>query len=119
MLSKVQCITACATKTVTNIAHQVIYYGKVGAELSKHVYIKEGLQPPNWSDFRLVYTKLYKQALSLSTRPNDFCTVLKNLQKNDVIKYGSYGIQFLGLYSLGEIIGRRKVVGYNNYSVHH
>ncbi|SCU91242.1 LADA_0F08878g1_1 [Lachancea dasiensis] len=119
MLARIQ---GFATRTVSKAqgyATKSIYYSKVVGELSKQVYLKEGLQPPSIADFQSVYTKLYKQAVSAALKPKQSLGFIKNVQKDDVVKYGAYGIQLAGLYSLGEVIGRRKVVGYTNYGAHH
>lgn len=119
MLGRIQSFGAGIAAKAQNYATKTLYYSKVVGELSKQVYLKEGLQPPAVSDFKTVYTNLYKQALGLALKPKQSLSIFKNVQKDDVVKYGAYGIQLAGLYSLGEVIGRRKVVGYTNYAPHH
>lgn len=119
MLSRVQSLVSTLAQKTQLVASKTIYYGKVTAELSKQVYTKEGLQPPNFSDFEMVYTRLYRQALHYADKPQQVVSMLKNIEKDQAVKIGAFGIQLLGLYSLGEIIGRRKIVGYQNYSAHH
>ncbi|CCC69409.1 hypothetical protein NCAS_0C04190 [Naumovozyma castellii] len=92
-----------------------IYYGKVGAELSKEIYRKEGLTPPNVDEFKSVYAKLLGLGKEYSKKPTELLNMAKSLKKNDLLKYGSYGVQILGFFSLGEVIGRRKLVGYKHY----
>ncbi|AMD22591.1 HHL179Cp [Eremothecium sinecaudum] len=116
MASKIQSLMNLAVQRASSLVSKTVYYGKVGAELSKTVYFKEGLQPPNFSDFEMVYWRLYKQFLQASTKPKESIAAIKGLGKQEWIKYGSYGVQFLGLYSIGEVIGRRHIVGYKNYS---
>ncbi|SCW04373.1 LAFE_0H12090g1_1 [Lachancea fermentati] len=118
MFSRIQSYATSLASKAKLYANKSVYYSKVAAEVSKQVYLKEGLQPPSVADFQSVYTQLYKQTLGLVLKPKDSLAVFKNVQKNDILRYGSYGIQLAGLYSLGEIIGRRKVVGYTNYSAH-
>lgn len=119
MLSRLQSFATCFTQRVQCAVSKTVYCGKVTAELSKQVYTKEGLQPPNFSDFEMVYTRLYRQALSYAEKPQQALGLLKNIEKDQAVKIGAFGIQLLGLYSLGEVIGRRKIVGYRNYSAHH
>ncbi|AET41632.1 F1F0 ATP synthase subunit g Ecym_8359 [Eremothecium cymbalariae DBVPG len=116
MSSKVQLFINSATQRASLFYSKTLYFGKVASELTKTVYFKEGLQPPNLSDFELVYWRLYKQFLHASARPKESLALVRGVTKNDWIRYGSYGVQFLGLYSLGEVIGRRNVIGYKNYS---
>ncbi|SCU99983.1 LANO_0F04632g1_1 [Lachancea nothofagi CBS 11611] len=119
MLARIQSMASGIASKAQAYTTKSIYYSKVVGELSKQVYLKEGMQPPSVSDFQSVYTKLYKQALSVALKPKQSLSMFKNVQKDDVVKYGAYGIQLAGLYSLGEVIGRRKVVGYTNYAAHH
>lgn len=118
MLGRIQALTTSLITKTSALATKTVYYGKVGAELSKQVYLKEGLQPPSVTDFKKVYLNLYSKTLQYVVKPKEVLSVFKNIQKNDALKYGAYGIQLLGFYSVGEVIGRRKVVGYRNYSSH-
>lgn len=119
MLGRVQSFaTSLVTKT-SNLATKTVYYGKVGAELSKQVYLKEGLQPPSVADFKKVYAELYKKTLHFAVKPKEVFEIFRAVGKNDALRYGAYAVQVVGFYSVGEIIGRRKVVGYRNYLPHH
>ncbi|AGO11750.1 AaceriADL025Wp [[Ashbya] aceris (nom. inval.)] len=119
MASRVQSFINCATQKASLFVSKTVYCGKVAGELTKTVYFKEGLQPPNISDFEMVYFRLLKQFKNAAAHPQQTFASVKSLGKNDWVKYGSYGIQLVGLYSLGEAIGRRHLVGYANYSTHH
>ena len=93
-----------------------IYYTKVALELSKSVYVKEGLAPPTAAEVTKVYECALKQANSFAKDPKAFADlVAKNAQgfsKDEILRYICYFIQVVGFFSLGEIIGRRNVVGY-------
>ncbi|CCE62734.1 hypothetical protein TPHA_0D00930 [Tetrapisispora phaffii CBS 4417] len=116
MLGRLQSVSA-SLATKTNIwTAKTIYYGKVAAELSKQVYLKEGLQPPTVAQFKQVYCDLYKRALQLSKNPNSIFSYSQCLTKNNIVKFGAIGVQIAGFYTAGEAIGRRKLVGYKNYS---
>lgn len=119
MLGRIQSFTTSLISKTTSLATKTVYYGKVGAELSKQVYLKEGLQPPSVGDFQKVYSQLYKNILHYSVKPKEVAGLLKSIGKNDIVKYGSYAIQIVGFYSVGEIIGRRHLVGYKNYQPSH
>lgn len=118
MLGRVQSFTTGLITKTSALASKTVYYGKVGAELSKQVYLKEGLQPPSIGDFKKVYSSLYSTALHYAVKPKEVLSIFKGIQRNDALKFGAYGIQLLGFYSVGEVIGRRKIVGYRNYSSH-
>ena len=94
-----------------------IYYSKVVGEVAKQVYVKEGLQPPAFADVKSVYSTLFAKAVYYSKNTAEFTPILKNLNKNNYITYGAIGVQLAGLFNLGEIIGRRHIVGYKSH--HH
>ncbi|CCK71175.1 F1F0 ATP synthase subunit g KNAG_0G01170 [Huiozyma naganishii CBS 8797] len=120
MLGRLQSNGGALVGRVVNMTTKAVnvslYYGKVGAELSKQVYLKEKLQPPSWADFQSVYLKLYQSSLRLANSPKAAIDCLSQIPKNDLIKYGSIGVQLVGFYSVGEVIGRRKLVGYRTYN---
>lgn len=100
---------------VTKATTELLYYGRVGKELSIQVYTKEKWMPPNLQTFQKVYIDLYKNALGLINKPCNIVKTYNKMSKDDMIKYGAIGVQLIGFYSVGEIIGRRKLVGYRNY----
>ncbi|GMM44255.1 F1F0 ATP synthase subunit G [Pichia kluyveri] len=102
--------------TVQSLSEKSIYYGKVAVELSKAVYVKEGLQPPTVAEFTKVYECAVAESKKFAKDPNALLAlVAKNAQgfsKDEILRYICYFIQVVGFFSLGEIIGRRNVVGY-------
>lgn len=104
-----------AQSVATKSACKLLYYGKVGKELTLQVYTKEKWMPPNLQTFQKVYCDLYSSTLRFMNKPCDLVAKYKNLTPNEVITYGAIGIQLVGFYTVGEIIGRRKLVGYREY----
>ncbi|GAV54370.1 hypothetical protein ZYGR_0AL01020 [Zygosaccharomyces rouxii] len=119
MLGRIQSITTGLLSKTGVLATKTVYYGKVGAELSKQVYLKERLQPPSIDEFKRAYVGLYQRGLFYASRPKDVINLVKAFKKDDYIKYTAFFVQLLGFYSVGEIIGRRKLVGYKDYNNHH
>lgn len=107
-----------AVERVSDLVSKTVYWGKVVGELSKQVYIKEKFQIPVWSEVNHVYYNLYDQFLRLTYRPQQVLDFIKNFGKTEAIVYGSYLVQIAGLFSLGEIIGRRQLVGYPAFHFH-
>lgn len=95
------------------------YWSKVGLEVAKQVYVKEGFSFPATSEFQNVFKSLKDKSVSAvkrwSDEPHLLIDSIKAINCGHVIKYGSYGVQLAGLFALGEIIGRRKVVGYPHH----
>lgn len=104
---------------VNTLTEKSIYYSKVALELSKAVYKKEGLAPPSIAEFEKVYQCALNQAKLLAKDPKVVTeTIVKNAQgfsKDETIRYICYFIQIVGFFSLGEIIGRRHIVGYEEH----
>lgn len=104
------------TEKISSSVSQASYWSKVILEVSKQVYKKEGLAPPSISEFQAVYKKLYAQALEYANAPQKLLELTKvKVVKDDVIRYAAYGVQLFGLFSLGEIIGRRQIFGYPTF----
>lgn len=105
-------VNGVVTKS-TEFATCAVYWSKVGAELAKTVYKTEGLAPPSQAQFQEVYKKAF--ATLKSPQQSKEC-VQKVTQckpnKENLIKFGVYGVQVLAFFSVGEMIGRRHIVGY-------
>lgn len=112
ILTKTQ---AVATKS----ACKILYYGKVSKELALQVYSKEKWMPPNLQTFQNVYCGLYKDSIRYMNKPYDLISKYNKMTKDEMVQYGAIGIQLIGFYSVGEMIGRRKLVGYRNYNHTH
>ncbi|KAH3684281.1 hypothetical protein WICPIJ_004756 [Wickerhamomyces pijperi] len=114
-VSKITNAGSNAAERVSDIVSKTIYWGKVVGELSKQVYLKEKFQIPTISEFQHVYYNIYDQFLRLTYRPQQVIQFIQNFGKQETIVYGSYLVQILGLFSLGEIIGRRQIVSYPTF----
>ncbi|GMM53966.1 F1F0 ATP synthase subunit G [Maudiozyma humilis] len=119
MLARIQnTATSLVTRTtalVTKTVEKTVYTGKVTSELAKQIYKSEKLQPPSLNEFKAVYKNLYASSLRYIQTPQQAVNCFKATSKNDFLKYGAFGVQLLGFYSVGEVIGRRKLVGYKHY----
>ncbi|KAJ1928652.1 ATP synthase subunit G atp20 [Tieghemiomyces parasiticus] len=80
------------------------YWAKVTKELAKQVYTKEQLAPPSLAE----YQPARKELLKLFKTEN-----LKNITRQDAVKATVVAIEVAGFFMIGEIIGRRNLVGYN------
>ncbi|KAF8171261.1 mitochondrial ATP synthase g subunit-domain-containing protein, partial [Pholiota molesta] len=83
----------------------LLYNLAVGKELVKQVYVKEGLHPPSFATVREVYADLAHQLRS----PGYISGLLRS---GEVGRIGVYGLQAYGLFKIGEMVGRRSIVGY-------
>jgi len=82
------------------------YNLQVTRELLKQVYVAERLQVPHWTTFVSEYSLLWSRA----TNP----AFLRELFRNgEWMRVGVYALEGYGIFKIGEIIGRRSLVGYN------
>ncbi|KAH7884877.1 mitochondrial ATP synthase g subunit-domain-containing protein [Phlebopus sp. FC_14] len=85
----------------------VIYNAQVARELLKQIYIAERLQPPaSLSTVTDAYSTLWSRAKS----PAYWRGILSN---GEWTKVGIYAIEAYGIFKVGEILGRRSLVGYD------
>jgi F-type H+-transporting ATPase subunit g len=96
------------TTTHTNIAYRqpLIYNLQVTRELLKQIYVREGLSPPtSVSAFTEAYSTLFQRARD----PNYWREIAKN---GEWAKVAVYGLEAYFIFNIGEMIGRRHLVGY-------
>lgn len=104
------------------LANCAVYWGKVGAEMGKIVYKAEGLAPPSQAEFQKVYgsfVKFLKGSDHGAVISKNFKALGAN-NKEAAYKLGALGLQCYGFFALGEMIGRRHIVGYPSvHGEHH
>ncbi|KAK0631782.1 mitochondrial ATP synthase g subunit-domain-containing protein [Immersiella caudata] len=97
----------------------VIYYSKVGIELSKVVFKGQNMTPPPVSTFQTYFANLFKQAQNpsalLQTAPSSGNVLqrVRNFNKTQAIAGGVLLAECLGFFTVGEMIGRVKLIGYH------
>jgi len=84
----------------------LVYNLSVGRELLKQVYLAERLQPPtSFSTIQSAYQTLWSRA----SNPSYWREILRNGEWQRV---GVYALEAYGIFKIGEMIGRRHIVGY-------
>ncbi|KAG5420733.1 ATP20 [Candida metapsilosis] len=113
IISKASGLVSSVVTKSTEFVNCAVYWSKVGAELSKTVYQKEGLAPPSVKQFETVYQNAFKW-LKNPAEQQKFVEQAKAYKptSQDAVKYGVYGIQLAGFFAVGEIVGRRRIFGY-------
>ncbi|KAF8340375.1 uncharacterized protein EI90DRAFT_3012264 [Cantharellus anzutake] len=84
----------------------LIYNFAVARELLKQVYIRESLVPPTTLS---TYTGAYRTILERATSPGYWRSVLES---GEWAKIGIYGLEAYFIFHIGEMIGRRGMLGY-------
>ena len=101
----------------------VIYYSKVGIELSKIVFRGQNMTPPPVSTFQSYFGNVVKQVQNPSTllqsaqktAPSSGSVLqrVRNINKGQAIAGGVLFAECLGFFTVGEMIGRFKLIGYH------
>ena len=84
----------------------LVYNFSVVREIAKQIYVAERLAPPNLAAVKAAYCSLWSQIAA----PGALRTLA---QSGQVAQVGIYGLQAYGIFKIGEIVGRRSLVGYN------
>ncbi|KAL0089169.1 ATP synthase subunit G ATP20 [Phycomyces blakesleeanus] len=104
MSSKIVGFAQCAVSKLMAIQKPVVYNAKVAAEVAKQVYTKEGMAFPNGQQWAEAQSALKK---NLNT------AAFKSVTVGDVVKGGVVAAELYTFFLIGEIIGRRNLIGYN------
>ncbi|THH14228.1 hypothetical protein EW146_g6081 [Bondarzewia mesenterica] len=85
----------------------LLYNFSVTREVLKQIYVAERLQPPtSLSQVSSAYLTLWRRAIS----PSYWRELART---GEWARVGVYAVEAYGIYKIGEIIGRRSLVGYN------
>ncbi|KAK3825341.1 MAG: mitochondrial ATP synthase g subunit-domain-containing protein [Benniella sp.] len=94
--------------TATKLSGPIIYNAKVAGNIAKQVYIREGMAPPSGAQIEAAkesVLKFSKAARSAST--------WKNISKEQVLGVGLVAAEAYAFFMVGEIVGRRNLIGYD------
>jgi F-type H+-transporting ATPase subunit g len=125
-LSKVGGRTGRLVAFVERQSPLVVYYSKVGLEMAKLVVRGQNMTPPSVSTFQTYFQNLWKQlqnpgaflsSLVRSANPQQ----IRNLSRTQVAAGGVLLAECLGFFTVGEMIGRFKLIGYHGetHAAHH
>lgn len=105
-----------------------IYYARVGLELSKLVFQGQKMSPPPVSTFQSYFQRLVKSARNPSSllpesankaNPEGVLQRIRNLNSAQLATGGVVVAELLGFFTVGEMIGRMKLVGYRGETGSH
>ncbi|PWN30858.1 hypothetical protein BDZ90DRAFT_206705, partial [Jaminaea rosea] len=87
-------------------ADPLIYNAKVAGHIAKQVYIAESLAPPkSFSVVQDAYKHMYQRA-------QDSSYWQRLIQTGEWKKFAIYAVEAYGIFTIGEMLGRRSLVGY-------
>jgi len=93
------------------VTQPVVYWGRVGAALGREVWMKEKMSPPSLQQAQQSMQSMWRSVLQI--KPGQAVQAVQNMSGEKVAGYGLVGLQVLGFFSIGEMIGRRHIVGYS------
>ncbi|USW53410.1 Putative ATP synthase, F0 complex, subunit G [Septoria linicola] len=135
-LSKVGGRTGQLIGFVQGLVPHVVYYGKVAGELGKIIYTGRGMAPPNAQTVQSAIAPLRnavsspasfgsrtakaveKTADQAINNPQSFLERLRNLDSATLTQVGIVSAETIGFFSIGEMIGRFKIIGYRSNAAH-
>ncbi|KAI1191787.1 mitochondrial ATP synthase g subunit-domain-containing protein [Nemania serpens] len=127
-LSKVGGRTARAVAFVEKQVPTVVYYSKVGAEVAKIVFRGQKMSPPSVETFQTYFQNVWKNPTSLlqsasqvvsetaaktAQQPGSILSRIQNVNRAQLAAAGVVAAECLGFFTVGEMIGRFKLIGYH------
>ncbi|KAF4979070.1 hypothetical protein FZEAL_4655 [Fusarium zealandicum] len=99
----------------------VVYYSKVGLEVSKLVFHGQKMSPPNMATFQTTYQNLIKsvQSQSFVQSSQNAIQQVRNIGPGQLAAGGVVLAEVVGFFTVGEMIGRFKLVGYRGETASH
>ncbi|CAH0029508.1 unnamed protein product [Clonostachys rhizophaga] len=93
----------------------VVYYSKVALELGKYVAQNQKMAIPSAATFQTFYQGLWQSIASGSIlrSPQNIINSVRNISVAQLATGGVIFAETLGFFTVGEIIGRFKLVGYH------
>ncbi|RDL42373.1 Uncharacterized protein BP5553_02352 [Venustampulla echinocandica] len=100
-----------------------VHYARVGLELSKLVFQGQKMSPPPVSTFQSYYQNVLKALRNPGQTFTQFSNSLQQLRNVDKAGLASGAVvlgELLGFFTVGEVIGKMKLVGYRgDTEAHH
>ncbi|KAK0383996.1 hypothetical protein NLU13_8085 [Sarocladium strictum] len=99
----------------------VVYYSKVGLELGKIVARGQKMSPPSVASIQTYYQNLWRsvQNGSILSAPQNLLNQARNLSTAQLASGGVVLAECIGFFTVGEMIGRMKIVGYHGETASH
>ncbi|GAM90743.1 hypothetical protein ANO11243_087880 [Dothideomycetidae sp. 11243] len=121
--------TGKAVSFVQSLVPPTIYYSKVGLELARLVARGRSMSPPDVATFQSYFQPIINAARSPSTilnaapsanslNPSSFLNRIRDVDNAQLVSAGIATAEVIGFFTVGEMIGRMKIVGYRGGNAH-
>ncbi|KAF8649554.1 hypothetical protein AX16_005738 [Volvariella volvacea WC 439] len=84
----------------------LVYNFAVARQVVKQIYVAEGLAPPSLANVRQAYQTLWENASSVAYWRGA-------ISSGEIVRVGIYGLEAYTIFKIGEILGRRHLIGYS------
>ncbi|CAD6984237.1 unnamed protein product [Tilletia controversa] len=101
-----------AQSIFSSITESVVYNLRTEGALAKQVYVAKRLAPPTSTESIL---SACKSIWAFASNPVQWVRLVQN---GEWKKVGVYSVEALGIFTIGEMIGRRSIVGYSLNTKH-
>ncbi|OCK87896.1 uncharacterized protein K441DRAFT_670035 [Cenococcum geophilum 1.58] len=111
---------------VQSMIPPTIYYSKVGLELGKIIFEQRKMSPPSLATFQAHFqpvlnalrhpATLFTQATTTSStlQPTQILNRVRNLNNAQLASAAVVTAEVVGFFSVGEMLGRFKIIGYRS-----
>lgn len=114
--------TAKVAGFVQSLIPPTVYYSRVALELGKIVFQARKMSPPSSQTFQAYFQPLLntlKNPSQVSSQTSNILGRLRNASRAEVASAGVVAAEVLGFFTVGEMIGRMKIVGYRTSAPAH
>ncbi|THY28701.1 P-loop containing nucleoside triphosphate hydrolase protein [Aureobasidium pullulans] len=102
---------------VQSMIPPTVYYGKVGLELAKIVARGQKMSPPNVQTFQTYGQNLLSAVKNPGANsPSNPFQAMRNIGTSQFITAGVVAAEMIGFFTVGEMVGRMKLIGYRSSS---
>ncbi|KAB8339238.1 hypothetical protein FH972_022172 [Carpinus fangiana] len=114
-------------QAVSSLIPPTIYYSKVALELGKIVAKGQKISAPNVQQFQNAFQPIANAARNPSqlsqhiphlSSPQQYLNQVRNMSSQQLVTVGVIFAEVLGFFTVGEMLGRFKIVGYRGAPAH-
>ncbi|TGZ82749.1 hypothetical protein EX30DRAFT_347138 [Ascodesmis nigricans] len=105
-------------KSIERAIPPTIYYSKVAIELSKLVFRGQKMSPPDLATFQSTLKTLFNPQ-NIAAYSRNAVQVARTASRKEAAQVGVIVAEVIGFFTIGEILGRRKLIGYRGKVEHH
>ncbi|KAI1956317.1 ATP synthase subunit G atp20 [Ophidiomyces ophidiicola] len=108
---------------VESLIPPTIYYSRVAFEVSKIVFHAQKMAPPNLATFQAYFRPFLASLRTPSTAISNlnipsYINQIKSMDRKQLAIVGVTAAEIIGFFSVGEMLGRMKIVGYRGEPSH-